>query len=100
MISRELDRLFDLRQRRGRDADAGDLAFLAQRHHLGELVGERHALFVGQVMLEHPPQVHRAKLLDAERAQVVLHPGAQLGGRLRRVPPAGLVAHARRPWTR
>ena len=40
-----------------------------------------------------PPQVDRAKLLDAERAQVVLHPGAELGWCLRRVPTAGLVAH-------
>ena len=89
---RRPDRLVNLVQRRRRDADAANLAFVAQRHHLGELVGERHALSVGHPPLE-PPQVHRAELLDAERAQVVLHPGAEVGRRLRRLPTAGLVAH-------
>ena len=36
-----------------------------------------HAL--GQVVVRHPAQVDRAEPLDAERAEVVLDAGAQLG---------------------
>ena len=89
---RQGDRFVHLGERRGRDADAGDLALLAQRHHLTELIGERHPLLVGDVQLEHPAQVDRAELPHAERTEVVLHAGTQLGRRLRRVPPAGVVA--------
>ena len=45
---RGLDRHVDLGERRRGDADAGDLALVAQRHHLRELIRERHPLLVGQ----------------------------------------------------
>ena len=83
-----LDRLVHLRQRGGRDADAADLALVAQGDHLGQLVGEAHvALGATTVQAE----VHRAEPLDVERAEVVLDAGAQVGGRLGREPGARLV---------
>ncbi len=88
-----LDGLLDLRQGDRRDADAGDLALVAQRHHLGQLVLERHRRHaLGQVVVGHPAQVDRAEPLDPERAEVVLDTGPQVGGGLGGHPAALGVA--------
>ncbi len=83
----------DLVQAGGGDADAEDLALIAQRGHLRQLV--LHGCPVGfrqRARIVHQPQVDRAEVVGLESSQIVLDTLPQLGRLLGRHPSALRVA--------
>ena len=74
-------------------ADAADQPLIARLDHRGQLFVEPRA---GLRALDHP-QIDGGQLLDAEAAEVVLDPAAQLAGRRRPAASRQAVAARRRP---
>ena len=73
-------------ERHAAEADRPDLALLAQRDQLGQLVVEVDDLIALGLHAEReiePAQVHHVDAVDAELLEIGLHGGAQFGGLLR-----------------
>ena len=73
-------------ERHAADADRTDLALIAQRDHLGQLVVEIDDLVALGLQARtkvEAPQVHHRNAIESQLTQIVFDGGAQLGGFLR-----------------